>query len=277
MKKLLLLLLLSLNLSAFADSHLDFSLSDFCYQQPGVQDRDGVFYFPNDEVGITSNSLCVYKDAYGQYESKGELIEGKFNGNWIWWNTNGEKSKEHYFINGESVSVICIEDYLHFEFERNEIYYLTDEPFTGRNMCKHENGEISMEGNVINGKQEGRWVVRYKNGQLFLEINFNNGKRDGKQTGWFENGQKGGEENYKDGKLDGKRTEWYENGQIDTERNYKDGEENGKFTDWYEDGQKSWERTIKNGWFDGKVTEWHENGQVKSQKLYANEKCISGC
>ncbi len=34
--------------------------------------------------------------------------------------------------------------------------------------------------------------------------------------------------------------------------------------------------TIKDGWFDGKVTKWYYNGQVKSEKLYANEKCISG-
>ena len=76
MKKLLILLFLSTSFSTFADSHLDFTLSDFCYEQPDVQDREGVLYFPNEEVGITATSICVYKDAYGQYESKGELIKG---------------------------------------------------------------------------------------------------------------------------------------------------------------------------------------------------------
>ena len=82
MNKLLALLLLSVNLSTFADSHLDLTLSDFCYQHPGVQDRDGIYYLPNKEAGITATSICVYKDAYGQYESKGKLKNGKFDGKW---------------------------------------------------------------------------------------------------------------------------------------------------------------------------------------------------
>ena len=45
MKKLLLpLFLLMISFSSYADSYLDFSLSDFCYQQPNVQTRNGVFY-----------------------------------------------------------------------------------------------------------------------------------------------------------------------------------------------------------------------------------------
>ena len=81
MQKILILLLLSTSFSTFADSHLDFTLSDFCYQQPNVQDRNGVYYFPNEEVGISATSICVFKNAYGQYRSKGELINGIFDGN----------------------------------------------------------------------------------------------------------------------------------------------------------------------------------------------------
>ncbi len=101
MKKLLILLLLSTSLSAFADSDdLDFTLSDFCYQQPNVQDRGGVYYFPNEEVGITAVSLCVYKDQYGQYESKGKLKNGKFDAKWTWWHTNGQTKEESDYEDG---------------------------------------------------------------------------------------------------------------------------------------------------------------------------------
>ena len=90
MKKLLLLLLLSLGFigSGAAGSQLDFTLSDFCYQQPNVQDRGGVYYFPNENEGITASSLCVYKDLYGQYMSKVELVNGKFDGKFIRWLRN---------------------------------------------------------------------------------------------------------------------------------------------------------------------------------------------
>ena len=91
MKKLLILLLLSTSFSSFADSDdLDFTLSDFCHEQPGVQERNGVFYFPNEEVGITATSICVFKDAFGQYRSQGKLKNGKYHGKWTSWYDNGQ-------------------------------------------------------------------------------------------------------------------------------------------------------------------------------------------
>ena len=76
------------------------------------------------------------------------------------------------------------------EFQtRNGLVYLPDqeEPFTGKNICKYENGQKSEEGNYLNGKRDGKW------------------------TWWYENGQKWVEANYKDGKML-RRTEWNENG-----------------------------------------------------------------
>ena len=102
MKKLLLLLFsLMLSFNSYGGSQLDFTLSDFCYQQPNVQDRGGVFYYPNEEAGITANSLCVYKDLYGQYMSKVKLINGKFDGQFIRWWENGQKHQEKNYINGK--------------------------------------------------------------------------------------------------------------------------------------------------------------------------------
>ena len=284
MKKLLILLLLSTSLSTFAEEVIafvpvnqsdlksfDFTLSDFCYEQPDVQDREGVLYFPNEEVGITATSICVYKDAYGQYESKGDLRNGKKDGKWTHWNQNGETMGENYYIDGETGTIACLDF-----FTQNEIA-LNGEPFTGLNICKHDNDQMMWSGNVIDGKKHGRFTLWYENGQKLLETNYKDGKQDGKWTAWHENGQKAGEGHYKDDKPEGKLTSWHENGQKASEAHYKDGVENGKFTDWYENGQKSWERTIKDGWFDGIVTKWDESGQIISEKLYANEKCISGC
>ncbi len=103
MKKLFLLLILSLSFigSGVAGSQLDFTLSDFCYQQPGVQEREGVYYFPNKEVGITATSICVYKDSYGQYESKGNLVNGKLDGKWTLWRENGQIQIEANYKDGK--------------------------------------------------------------------------------------------------------------------------------------------------------------------------------
>ena len=129
MKKLLVLLLLSTSFSSFANSHLDFTLSDFCYLQPGVQDREGVYYFPNEEVGITAESVCVFKDAYGQYFSKGKLKKGNFDGKWTFWNKNGLKDYEANYKDGKEYGKRTI------SWHKNDQIKILDEPKFSKTNC----------------------------------------------------------------------------------------------------------------------------------------------
>jgi antitoxin component YwqK of YwqJK toxin-antitoxin module len=87
--------------------------------------------------------------------------------------------------------------------EEGVIIYLPNEtkPFTGKNLCKYENG------------------------QIMLEVNYKDGKKDALETWWYEHGQKQSEGNYKEGKVDGKFTAWCENGEIMIEVYYRDGKE----------------------------------------------------
>ena len=293
MKQLLILLLISTSFSVSADSHLDYELSDFCYKHPGVQDRDGVYYFPNEEVGITAESVCVFKDAYGQYESKGDLVDGLKNGEWKEWSQNGELLEEKFYIDGVTGTIACL------DYTQN-IITLNDEPFTGLIICKYEDVGIGLQGNTINGKKEGRFTIFYENGQKLEETNYKDGKADGKQTWWNEDGQKVAESYFKNGKLDGTATSWHNNGQKAKVSHFKNDQEDGKIIDWYENGQKMFERTIKDGWEYGKQTvwyengqkmyegnseegkaygkhtSWHENGQIKSVKFFRDGECLSG-
>jgi hypothetical protein len=179
MKKLLILLLLSTSFSTFAHYHLDFSLSDFCYQQPEVQDRsgiselyvtnwyhvkhDGVYYFPNEEEGITATSLCIFKDEYGQYDSKGSLKKGKKNGKWIHWWSNGQKWVEANWKDGKK-------DGAWTAWERN--------------------GSIDYEENWKDNKMEGKWTWWHQNGQIKLEGSYKNDKANGIWTWWSKDGSK---------------------------------------------------------------------------------------
>ncbi len=85
--------------------------------------------------------------------------------------------------------------------ETGGIIYLPNKtkPFTGKNLCKYENGLKKSEGNFKDGKKDGKYTYWWLNGQITVS-------------------------NMKDNKRDGKSTKWDENGQIITDRNYKDGE-----------------------------------------------------
>jgi len=202
MKKLLVLLLLSTNLSTFADSHLDFTLSDFCHRQPDVQERNGIFYFPNDEVGISALSICVYKNTYGQYESRGALKNGIKEGRWTDWFKNGQKSFEADYTDGQFSGKWT------GWFENGRIWFENNYKCKGKNDCSWKNGKSTD------------W---YENGYKKFENNYKDGEYDGVSTSWHENGQKGSKINFKDGKLDGKWTNWDENGRVSSESNWKDG------------------------------------------------------
>jgi hypothetical protein len=183
MKKLLLLFsTLALSFLTLADNHhlRDFSLSEFCYEQPDVQNRNGVYYLPNQSVGITATSVCVYKDAYGQYSSKGNIVKGYFDGLWTGWDRNGEIWLETYYINRKVVPIVCRDDLL--DFFKDETYYDDyGNPLTAFNRCDKENSEALVTfdngAEIINGKREGSWDVMYKD--RGLDANYTNGKLDG--------------------------------------------------------------------------------------------------
>ena len=113
-----------------------------------------------------------------------------------------------------------------FETDGQNIVFLPNEtvPYTGKYLCKFDNGQKEREGGYKNGKRIGKWTVWYENGQITREENYKDGKLDGRRTKWSKSGQKVSQKNYKNGKLDGKLIEWFQfNGQIKREESYKDG------------------------------------------------------
>lgn len=150
-------------------SNLDFSLSDFCYLEPRAQIRNSIYYFPNEEVGISESSICIFKDRYGQYQSKGQLLNGKFDGNWNWWNKNGQKLVKTNFTNGSP--------------EGEQIYW-------------HENGKLRYLSNRQDGYLEGKSTRFYSNGKIMYEKNYNDGNLEGKLIHWNVSGEKIKESNW---------------------------------------------------------------------------------
>ena len=62
---------------------------------------------------------------------------------------------------------------------RNGLVYLPnqEEPFTGKNLCKYENGQKKVEGKLKDGKEDGKWTEWYENGQKKIEENYKDGRQ----------------------------------------------------------------------------------------------------
>jgi antitoxin component YwqK of YwqJK toxin-antitoxin module len=113
----------------------------------------------------------------------------------------------------------------------------SDKPYSGPVFSLYENGQMSEEGTLKNGKADGKATEWNKNGQKSLEATFKDGELDGRETHWYVNGQKSYEGTYKDGEKDGKTVYWDENGQKRIEETYKDGYRISEEC-WDEDGNE---------------------------------------
>ena len=246
MKKLLILLLLSTSLSTFADSHLDFTISDFCYKQPGVQDRGEVYYFANEETGINASSICIKKDLFGQYDSEGNLKNGKKDGMWTWWHDNGQKKEVLYYKDGKIINGIKFD------------YYKSGQIFS-KIIYSGEDKNIYPD---INGK----WIQWHSNGQKSWETDYKDGKLGGEFKKWDENGQ---ESKYKDSKLHS-ILDRHENGQIKSILYYSKDFWNGNYEGWHDNGIKSYKGTFYLQKFNAVSdhTNWDRNGNVESFGQY---------
>ncbi len=70
----------------------------------------------------------------------------------------------------------------------------------------------------------GLFKIWFKNGQLDIEGNHKDDKEDGLWKSQYESGQLKTEFNNKDGKPDGFFKTWYENGQLEKTGYFKDGQ-----------------------------------------------------
>ena len=179
---------------------------------------------------------------------------------------------------------------------RGDTVYLPnkDKPFTGKNLCKYENGQNKSKGEIKDGKLDGKWTYWHKNGQIKKEMwwdgifnrsteyQYNNsGQIESKENYIYDkltsstlyeyhlNGNIQSESSFKDGIEDGKEIWWYENGQIELEFNYKEGVPIGTSIGWYKSGKKEFEESYKNGVFSSGTT-WYENGQKKSEQNWTD-------
>ena len=61
---------------------------------------------------------------------------------------------------------------------RDGVIYLPNKtkPFSGKNLCKYENGQNKSKGKIKDGKKNQLWTEWNKNGQIDREITWQNGQ-----------------------------------------------------------------------------------------------------
>ena len=135
-------------------------------------------------------------------------------------------------------------------YENNE----DEEHFKKIKVHYYNNGKY--QGEMKNGRKEGKGIFYYKNGAIYKGY-FKNNLYEGKGLYCFENGDIY-EGHFKKGKKEGKGIYYYNNGDI-YKGDYKDDEQNGKGKFYFNDGDR-YEGKNKKGYFEGKGIYYYING-----------------
>jgi antitoxin component YwqK of YwqJK toxin-antitoxin module len=84
----------------------------------------------------------------------------------------------------------------------------------------YPNGQVKMEGNMVDGKREGKWISFFEDGMPWSETHFEDGIMHGPTTVWFSSGVKYYEGQYEKGKRSGKWKFYNEDGSIEKEEKF---------------------------------------------------------
>jgi antitoxin component YwqK of YwqJK toxin-antitoxin module len=84
----------------------------------------------------------------------------------------------------------------------------------------YQNGQIKMEGNMIDEKKQGKWMSFYEDGMPWSETYFEDGISEGPTTAWHSSGIKYYVGNYKNGQRSGNWKFYNEDGKLEKEENY---------------------------------------------------------
>ena len=144
--------------------------------------------------------------------------------------------------------------------------------------------KIKMEGNIENGKPEGKWILYLENSSNFIVGNYHNGLKEGvwkflfvKETNdtiCFD------KMDFKSNLLENEKIEYYNNGQISKIIHYKNGEKHGEEIEYFENKENVVEKysNYNKGLFDGVKIKYSHNNDTLEYETYIlgkkNGKCI---
>ena len=140
----------------------------------------------------------------------------------------------------------------------------------GYNKFYYENGKVSSEGNLKDGKPEGIWKSYFEDGKLKSVGNRVNHQLDSIWTFYDVDGNLKNEITYKSGKKNGTQTNYYSEGGKLTEEMYVDNTRNGQSFKYDKAGKLILEKTFENGLEQGKAKEFApEDGRIITLITYS--------
>ena len=118
---------------------------------------------------------------------------------------------------------------------------------SGKFKAYYQNGNVSTEGEFINGMREGARKIYHSNGKVASDETYFNGHLHGTCTYYYASGKVKAVKQFNLGELHGKVTHYYENGKVEKEESYQNDTRHGSFKYYAADGKP----TVQRNYYDG--------------------------
>jgi uncharacterized protein len=190
--------------------------------------KDGIVLYYKD----SSDTLNYRKEAFyksGEKYYVGQVTNGKKDGIWIWWYTNGNKKDQCKYLVGFYVDTV-----FHWcdngQLKQIEIVKAQN---VGQDDCcncngkiirYYENGKIKEQFTNLGNLTQDTSKSWFDNGQLEYYAYFKNGKEEGNSEWFYSNGAKKTKGQYIKGLLEGDVFHWDSLGKVTAVETYKNGQ-----------------------------------------------------
>lgn len=139
----------------------------------------------------------------------------------------------------------------------------------GYNKFYYDNGKVSSEGSMVNGKPDGYWKTYSPNGTIKSEGNRKNFQLDSVWKFYNEQGKLAFEFNYKEGKKNGlKKIYNAKEGVLLTSENYVNDIKEGNLINYYKDGRINQTIPFVNGKEEGQGYEYAPDSTILTLTQY---------
>ena len=220
-------------------------------------------------LSLTLLTLLFSENIYAQNNYNKTDKQGRRQGKWIDYHSNGHIRYQGQFKNNEPVGEFLYysEDGVLFAKNKHLKNFVTESEVYS------PEGKVVARGNYVNKKKQDRWeYYSEEDGSLILVENYNNGYLVGKSVAYLAGTQFVIEETeYVNGLKNGLYSRFYDNGVPMIEAYYKNDKLNGTYVHYYPNGNVKEEGLFKDG---AKVGEWRIydiSGNLVSTDNYMEE------
>lgn len=247
--------------------------------------KDGAIVYQNKKEGKNNYDVMLYHPN-GNKKREGKVKEGKLDGQWKYYDVNGNLTSEVPYVNGfrEGNNISYYEN----GKVKSEIKYEKGEA-NGYFKKYHKNGKLAQEGAYINDIEVGVWKTYYANGTIDAINFYKDGDYDHWQQYFAANGKLNAED-YIELEYVNKRWDYDSLGRVTQQAeldrgngllavNYPDGKlyfkvkydnnlKQGPFQSYFPNGTLASEKIYKDNKLDGYVKYFYPNGKPKSEENY---------